>query len=195
MKGRLIIYGVFAFAIIVVAVVLLSRFRLTGSSPRNNAKNVDPSADITFTFSKALASLPTITSSPTVLGQPSLNKKVVTIKLAEPLNYGTLYTISLAGIKSTSGSTLSPQAITFITARPSVNLSAVLQNLPHSTDQYSIDYVASSQTFSIDISSDPPQTAESAALNWLAQYGVNQKNSHITFYLQPGVSGSNSVGP
>lgn len=195
MKKIWVIAGAAIILIIALSVAFFSQFRLSSSTPKNGAKNVDLNTAISLTFSQPLASLPTFGSTPAVDGNFSFSQKVATLKLTQPLKPGVTYTVVVGNVKSKNGATLQNVVVKFTTVQQAGNLAALQKKLPYTTDQFSVDYIAENNTYSVNISADPVASAKAAALAFLGQYGITPGNSDITFYLQPGVTGSTSVGP
>ncbi len=192
--GLVVVIGLIAW----VAVLALS-FRLTKAAPKDKASNVSLTATINFTFSQAVngdASKLTIRSTPAVDGAITISQKTITFTPAQPLSYQTKYSFQLYSIESERTKKVIPSVgLTFDTISLADSIAVLQKTLPYTTLQFSIDYNKTNQTYAVDILNEPTDSAKGAALQYLANYGVNPANNTITFYAIPGLSGSNPVGP
>lgn len=181
-------------AIIGGIIFWLTSFRLTAVTPKNNATNIAIKADISLTFSQPLGSpKPSFISQPPFDGSLKISGKVLAITPSRPLQLGTKYTVKVINIRSVSGKTIATTTLTFTTVPLSSSEATLRQQLPYTTDQFSIDYIATDQTYSVTLLSEPLATANAAALNYLAGFGVTPTNSKISFTEAAGLG--NSVGP
>lgn len=184
-------------AAIVGYIIFLNTFRLTGSNPKNNATNIDIPNSLTLTFSKDLDATTTPSLVTTNGAQTSLAiaGNSLTVSFTKPLDYATKYSFTFGNITSASGKVISTLTVNFSTMSLPESTVQLRQSLPYTTNNFSVDYTASSQTYSVTILQGPVDQAKTAALNYLATYNITPTNSTISFYVVPGVEGSTAVGP
>src|SRR5439155_3114244 len=72
---------------------------------------------------------------------------------------------------------------------PTSPLEKFIQTLPHQDNGFSIDYIAASQTFAVQISGTPVEQYKQAARDYFKSQGVNVPDSQINFFVTPAAGG------
>ena len=186
---------------VVITVILLMRPRLTGTDPKNGAKNIDPPAAITLTFNQDMTA-PSLSQadsnylviSPYVAGQITVAGKKVVFTPDISFDYGQTYQLQFYSPTTTTGKVLKNSSISFTVKvlpaqQKSDKQTSFINTLPRITDQYSLDYVYNSNSFTVDISSGDEATIRAEVETLLKDNGFDLTTTKVDYYLQPAAGG------
>jgi hypothetical protein len=206
--------GVLVIILIVVLAFLQYQLHLASSDPANNAKNVDPTHDLKFTFSKSVGSA-NVTLTPTTQGTVTTADNIVTFHPTTSLQASTAYTATVGNLTDMSGHQIKNATISFTTGFVDFNQLPASQQkantdgienkypvtkyLPYSTLDYTITFKTDqngniSYPVTLNVApryaGDPTyipalQKAQAEVVTWIKSVGADPTKMDIIYNPNP----------